>query len=377
MAIDPDATSVEPKGLALVHLSFTIIFGVLSTIIIILRCWVRISHGVFATDDRLMLIGYVIFACLIGISSRSAYVGLGTRDEHLNDKITMRGRQAYAYTLQFLWLFQIFYCSCLVFIKASICVTLLRIAVLKSHRIISWVTLVASIISTLIVLIGLLAICQPVTANWDPSAGKCAPVVVLTSLSYLVSASSVVTDLVCAILPGFMLYKAQMKTATKVSISIILGASIATIIRFPYIAYYNQTEDYLYNVCNIALWSIFETGIGIVAGSLPSLRRLLKNWVNFDSSNGQSSGPHMTPYAGSNAIGVTSKIGTTGRFRGSRMATATASGGEDGNGNWTRLDDDSSKRRIYVTVDMEMQTMERTGTSVGSHDSIEELAKST
>ncbi|KAF4985670.1 hypothetical protein FDECE_16401 [Fusarium decemcellulare] len=374
MAVDPDATSVEPKGLALVHLSFTIIFGVLSTIVIILRCWVRISHNVFATDDRLMLIGYVIFACLVGISSRSAYVGLGTRDEHLNEKITMRGRQ-------FLWLFQIFYCSCLVFIKASICVTLLRIAVLKVHRIISWVTLVASIISTLIVLIGLLAICQPVTANWDSSAGKCAPVIVLTSLSYLVSASSVVTDLVCAILPGFMLYKAQMKLATKVSISIILGlgvlASIATIIRFPYIAYYNQPEDYLYNVCNIALWSIFETGIGIVAGSLPSLRRLLKNWVNFDSSHGQSSGAHMTPYAGSNAIGVTSKIGTTGRFQRSRMATATASGGEDGNGNWERLDDDSSKRRIYVTVDMEMQTMERTGTSVGSHDSIEELAKST
>lgn len=40
------------------------------------------------------------------------------------------------------------------------------------------------------------------------------------------SASSVVTDLVCAILPGFMLYKAQMKTATKISISIVLGLGV-------------------------------------------------------------------------------------------------------------------------------------------------------
>lgn len=119
-----------------------------------------------------------------------------------------------------------FYCSSLVFIKASICVTLLRIAVARTHRIIAWATLTASCISTCIVLIGLLAICQPVTANWDLSSGKCAPPNVLTSLSYLVSASSVVTDLVCAILPGFMLYKAQMKTATKISISIVLGLGV-------------------------------------------------------------------------------------------------------------------------------------------------------
>lgn len=46
-------------------------------------------------------------------------------------------------------------------------------------------------------------------------------------------------------------------------------------------------------------------------------------------------------------------------------------------GDWERLDDDSSKRRIYVTVDMEMNTIEHGETSVGPHDSIEELARPT
>lgn len=57
------------------------------------------------------------------------------------------------------------------------------------------------------------------------------------------------------------------------------------------------------------------------------------------------------------------------------MGTNAVGGGDDGN--WEQLDDDSSKRRIYVTVDMEMQTMQRTATSVGSHESVEDLATST
>lgn len=40
-------------------------------------------------------------------------------------------------------------------------------------------------------------------------------------------------------------------------------------------------------------------------------------------------------------------------------------------GNWERLHDDSSKRRIYVKTDMEMTTMTKGATVEGSHSSIE------
>lgn len=68
--------------------------------------------------------------------------------------------------------------------------------------------------------------CRPVQANWDKSTGTCSPPIVIISLSYLVSAAAVATDWICAILPGFMLYKAQMRMATKVSISVILGLGV-------------------------------------------------------------------------------------------------------------------------------------------------------
>lgn len=83
-------------------------------------------------------------------------------------------------------------------------------------------TLTLAIASALIVFISLFVLCRPLPATWT-GKGTCASPATLAILSYFVSVSSLITDLVCAVLPGFMLYKTQMKTATKISISLVLG----------------------------------------------------------------------------------------------------------------------------------------------------------
>ncbi|KAF4443398.1 hypothetical protein F53441_11447 [Fusarium austroafricanum] len=241
MAANVDVTYVTPEGLGLILLIVTFFFAVLTTIIIILRAMIRPMHGVFGNDDVLMITGWALFIVVVGVVSRGTYYGIGAKDDRLNDYLVEKSKMH-------IWLFQTFYCCSLVFIKSSICVTLLRIAVKRSHRIITGITLCVSFISSIIVIIGLFTMCRPIQANWDQSAGTCSPPIAITSLSYLTSAAAVVTDWVCAILPAFMIYKAQMKTATKVFVSIILGlgvlASIATIVRLPYIKYYSHLEDY-------------------------------------------------------------------------------------------------------------------------------------
>lgn len=124
--------------------------------------------------------------------------------------------------LQYLWCFQVTYFCSLLFIKGYICVTLLHIAVVKSHRIIIWLTLIFATLSTSTVIIGLFTICRPISVGWG-HPGKCAPTIVIASLGYLVSSGAVVTDWICAALPISMLYRANMKRTTKISISIILG----------------------------------------------------------------------------------------------------------------------------------------------------------
>lgn len=175
----------------------------------------------------------MLFSCLVGFSCQATYYGMGIHQDELSNEILPYGKKARdesrlwqtnlrLTSLQYVWLFQIFYCASLVFIKASICATLLRIAVVPTHRAIAWATLTMAICSALIVFISLFVLCHPLPATWT-GEGTCASPAALAILSYFVSASSLVTDLVCAVLPGFMLYKTQMKVATRVSVTVVLG----------------------------------------------------------------------------------------------------------------------------------------------------------
>ncbi|KAM0336969.1 hypothetical protein ACHAPQ_003555 [Fusarium lateritium] len=186
----------------------------------------------------------------------------------------------------------------------------------------------------------------------------------MAAFGYLMSSAAVVTDWVCAVLPIFMLYKSQMKATTKVSVGVVLGlaalASLCTIIRLPYLKYYTIKSNYLYNVANIVLWSLVESGIGIIAGSLPSLRKLVSRRWHFNPSTG-SSPTHITPYTGTNRAVITTNTATVGR----------RTHEDEGVGDWEQLDDSASTKKIYVKVDLEMQTLERPQTqSQGSREDL-------
>ncbi|KAF4454258.1 hypothetical protein F53441_3259 [Fusarium austroafricanum] len=358
MALDPSATSVDPQGLARANLGIIIFFLIPTALVVALRCYVRLKYRLFGTDDGLMLLGWILHVAFSAAGIQAVYAGLGTKDEDLNAYLQVHGRKC-------VWIGQMLYSWSLIPLKCSISVTLLRIAVTKTHRIIVWGTIVGTVIPMLYVVIASFAVCRPIEANWT-GQGTCS-IPVIKSLGYTVSISAVVTDWVCAILPVFMLYKAHMRKATKVSVSIILGlaalASLCTIIRLPYLkSFSNPNINYLYNVGNIVIWSTVESGIGIVAGSLPSLRKLVSNRFHFDSSTDRTPA-NTTPFSGTNRAVITSQTATKRRSqRGERE------------GDWHQLDDEgSSSQKIYVKVEMEMQSLERPETSRASHTSREDL----
>ncbi|KAF5962960.1 integral membrane protein PTH11 [Fusarium bulbicola] len=358
--LDESATSVDPKGLGRVLLVVSILFLILTAIIVILRCVVRLKYRLFGIDDGLMLIGWILHVVFTAAGLRAIYAGVGTKDKDLNAYLQVDGRK-------WMWIGQLIYSFSLTPLKSSICVTLLRIAVTKTHRIIVWATLVFTIITMMYSTIGTFFACMPISANWTDRE-KCS-LPFLISLGYVVSISAVISDWICAILPIFMLYKSHMRKATKVSVSIILGlaalASLCTIVRLPYLSAFSHPDNYLYNVGNIVLWSTLESGIGIIAGSLPSLRKLVSSHFHFDSSTG-SSPAHITPFSGTSRAVITSQ---------SVSAARRTHRGEVGD-NWEQLDDvaeGTSSPKIYVKVDLEMQSLERPETSRESHGSREDL----
>ncbi|KAF5685905.1 integral membrane protein PTH11 [Fusarium denticulatum] len=310
------APTVEPRGLGLAQLITSIIFGILSTVVVFLRTFIRVKNRVFGADDMLMVIGYV---------------GFTIRDLFRNHAVNIQS-----------------------------------IAVIPWHRVVAWMTLAMAVICAMIVFIGLFVLCKPLSATWNGD-GKCSPPSALAILACFVSASSILTDIICAALPALMLYKAQMKLATKVSISMVLGlgalASVATIIRMPFVLFYfHPNPDYLYRHCHVSLWSTIEAGIGIIAGSLPALRKFVKRWITFDSSARQYSPPKLYG-GGSHGLGITSHIATANRVKGYNISRDVENDVKD---HWDGLDDGSSRRGIIVTVDVEMHTLENNAESIGS-----------
>ncbi|CAH0045513.1 unnamed protein product [Clonostachys solani] len=205
----------------------------------------------------------------------SAYNGIGAYDSQTSAETKQEGRKWF-------FLFQIFYCATTVPIKSSICIMLIRLTPFTVYRYILYGVIIFSTLSAFSTIVGILALCTPVARTWDFNLqGHCGPPEILTRLGYFISASCIVSDWSCAIMPIFILWNSQMRWLMKISVGVVLAlgvlASTGNLIRFQYVIAYENTTNYYYGIANIAIWSIVESGTGIIAGSTPALAPLIKH----------------------------------------------------------------------------------------------------
>ncbi|KAI1379008.1 hypothetical protein F4677DRAFT_465274 [Hypoxylon crocopeplum] len=273
-----------PNSLGAETLATAIILGITAAISVILRTWVRICNGAIGTDDYSMMIALVLFIVCCIFASLSCLSGLGAKDVDIQsiDPSGDLSRNA----LKWYFFFQATYLLCFPFIKISVCVALLRITNAKRYVIPLWSIIVVSVFMSLLGFVAVMVQCKPIGANWNPSVGHCSGSIHGTRVAFTVSATAIFSDWLCAIIPGFILWNLNMRLKVKVSLVFILAlgvlASISTCIRIPYIELYSNTfrqpADGLYKTCNIAVWSVVECGIGIIAGSLPQLQPLFRRF---------------------------------------------------------------------------------------------------
>lgn len=158
------------------------------------------------------------------------------------EALTVRGLEYFAY-----W--QFCYALAIGFVKSSICVALLRITPEKCYRIPLWIIIASAGCTSLGGLISLFTLCRPITANWNPGTGECAPRQIIATLSYMISVLAIVTDLFCAVVPWFIIRNLQMPRRSKYSILAVLAlgvvASLGSAMRIPYLTAYSATKDHL------------------------------------------------------------------------------------------------------------------------------------
>ncbi|RYP91723.1 hypothetical protein DL770_002164 [Monosporascus sp. CRB-9-2] len=289
------------------------------TLRIWVRAWMLKDNNGWGLDDTLAVMGFIPYAVFCVYAIFGAYYGLGTLDKDLNRFLTMRGTEYMLYC-------QLTIAISVGFIKASIAVTVMP-------------------------------------ARWNPDLGTCSGYDILVLGSYAFSWVMIASDLACAVIPYLIVRNLEMPWRSRYSITIILGigvlASVACAVRIPYFSYYTKTENALYGLGYVILWSGVESAIGIIAGSLPLLRKLFGYYFDTPSNSYQrDSGARAgaqntiggTPFSTTGTEHQLETLGSNGMRSNSVYISSKANSG------WHSLDDESSTRGIVRHTAVRVET---------------------
>ncbi|KAF2771719.1 hypothetical protein EJ03DRAFT_289193 [Teratosphaeria nubilosa] len=299
-------------------LGIAISFFALSWITVALRVLVRAGMlRSFGPDDWTMLATQLLFTAYLICQLGGVLYGTG---EHLSDLDPTRAQKA----LSFWYFCEAFYVASTGMLKVSIGLFLLRVATKPLHV---WLiraimafsavfggafvhlpknTVHRSSANTCCQLFVVIFQCWPISDWWslNPADKHCINPTAIIGLTYGVSALNVLADWTIGILPIFIVRDLQMSLRQRRLVSVILGfaaiGSTATIVRLPYIgslreSFLGWNGDFLYDTSGLAIWTTIEVGVGISAGSVATLRPLIR--MAFDTL-GLASSSHKTPIFG-------------------------------------------------------------------------------
>ncbi|KAH8746846.1 hypothetical protein BGZ57DRAFT_972142 [Hyaloscypha finlandica] len=262
------------NGYQLVAVAIT--FLILTYISVGLRCFVRIRiTRVFAVDDWIMLVAQLIFTLSCAFILRGIHYGIGRHNSELTVSNEIEGLKYQAFAT-------LSYVANMMFIKLSIALFLLRIAVKRLYVWILRISMAVVTIWSLAIWIYELFQCIPVEAQWNYTIknAKCDSGPSFVAAAYSISVMTIVTDWLYALLPIPMIWSVQMSVQTKMTVAFILSlgifASVATLIRLRYIIELTDISDILHSGTTAMVWTLVEPGVAITAACLVTMRPLLR-----------------------------------------------------------------------------------------------------
>ncbi|KAL3449057.1 hypothetical protein BJX65DRAFT_273999 [Aspergillus insuetus] len=252
-------------------------FLALSTIAVLLRCYVRLRIvKAFGWDDGFMILAMLFYILYCGSMIGGGVWGTG---KHLSELTPEHASIA----MEYWFLAEVAYAISSVLAKISVCIFLLRVMLFPCHRATLYTVTTVVVTTGIIFFILLVAQCSPVSFFWTRMAGdtsgRCRYIDPIAIMFYIFSAASALFDLTVGLLPIILVRKLQMNIQTKAAVVGLLGmacvASVAVIIRMPYVGTIRE-PDFLYATYQIAIFSAIEVGLSITAGSLATTRPLFR-----------------------------------------------------------------------------------------------------
>ncbi|KAI2466166.1 hypothetical protein F4781DRAFT_363969 [Annulohypoxylon bovei var. microspora] len=345
--INFEGEAIRPpvEGVKLAIFITSILFALITVVVVCLRVYVRWTEKTLWWDDATMFAALIIYNIDIGLGCRSVYLGLGTHKDNLTEAQEKEARKFLA-----MWL--PIYAACLVLVKGSICITMLRLTqTMRYTRYAIYVLLGLSVSAFVISVTGSASSCRPFSANWDlriitEGRGSCSPTSAVLGISYTSTAITIATDIACAILPAVLLWKTQLKLKVKLSVGMLLSfgslASVCTMIRTPYIRYY-MDDDLIYWLANLVLWSNIENAVGLVAGSVPVLQRIIMRRFRKEDSTPTPRSLGLVTFGSAPVKSRNRRLFSNPTDIGYSVTTVQTNHSPH---DWERLEDDSSSQGI-------------------------------
>lgn len=273
----------------------------------------------FGKDDATMVVAMIFNLAFAICTFAGAKYGFGQQMTWFMDK---PGYLRYA--LLYWWLGQNFYLVTAIIAKISIAMTLLRITPNKIHTVILYtISALTLLVGTMFVLVSIFE-CTPVDFFWNrlTKSGKCIDPNALVGIAYTASVVAAIADFVLGLLPCFIVWNLQMNWRTKIALAGIMGlgciAGATVIVRIPYLSAYKHA-DFLHATHAVSICSNIETGVGITASSLATLRPIFRFLRDTTSGSRSRKRPTENSYPLSSVANNSDKhhwADTTGGYHG-------------------------------------------------------------
>ncbi|CAG8960357.1 hypothetical protein HYFRA_00012431 [Hymenoscyphus fraxineus] len=279
-------TSNKEQNKGPVFAGIVSVFMALAIIFTFLRLYVKtfLTKG-WGKDDVLLIVSLVFYIVLCATCFISVRYGNGrhTLDIPLTN---------IPIALRLWWLGEVFYTITTLLVRLTVALFLLRLSNRALHRWIIYITTGAYTIFSIFFFFLVIFQCDPISYFWGQYAGMkgtCTGSKLIPSASIAQSVVAFVADWIMGLLPIHVLYGLQMNKRMKVSIASLLSlgllAGITAIVRIPMIKDLAITDDWLYKNIDVAICSVIEPGLGIIAIAGATFRPLFRAFF----SNGQDS----------------------------------------------------------------------------------------
>ncbi|KDN62243.1 putative integral membrane protein [Colletotrichum sublineola] len=286
-----DRQDTDDRGMELyvVQMVFVIIAG----LFVLARAYVKIFIVKnIAVDD------WLIFGAMIGYAGYGAVAIHGVAHGATGKHAANLTVEEAAISLRGWYICEVMYSPITLAIRTSIALLLLRLAVNKYHRWIIYANMVIIWMISIAFFFIMTFQCMPPSYFWRQlygDKGSCINFNIVPDATIAHSVISAISDWCMGLLPIALLWNVQLNRRTKALVAVLLSmgmiAGVALIVRIPYVKHLAISTDFLYETIDVAIWSVMEPALGIIAASVTSLRPLFQNWGFGWNSKGKDSRP--------------------------------------------------------------------------------------